>query len=87
MPVEIEWKLRAAAFCRVLGMLQGPDLGVSWAAWGLPGRLVLHTAGFGCAKLCGAQSRLTRECFTVMKTGLIFVKWMCYVSCLWLLLT
>ena len=62
MPAEIEWKLRAAAFCRVLGMLQGPALGVYWAVWDQSWEFcTVHTAGFGCAKLCGAQNGLTRE--------------------------
>lgn len=61
MQVEMEWKLKAAACCRVLGMLQGPALAFAGLFEVCPGRFVLYAASFGCAKLCGAQNRLTRE--------------------------
>lgn len=61
-PVEIEWKLRAAAFCRVHIMLQGPAFGMSAGMFGIsPGRFVLHTNTIGFAELCGAQNRWTLE--------------------------
>lgn len=51
MPVEIKWKLRAAAFSRVLRMLQDPALGVCWVVWDQSWEVsATHCAKLWCTK-------------------------------------
>lgn len=87
MPIEIEWKLRAAAFCRIHRMLQGPALGS-----------LLEYLGSVLGGLCCTLPPSVVQSSVVLRTDglwnnllflhrLIFIKSMSRVSYLCLFLT